>query len=274
MKTIRFIAVINIFASFCAYLWFMFTDFNLLYGTGISEKISKHWSFLTPHVHSYKFWHLTGLALIIMTVMQWQAISREKPDLIFSNRIRAAKYLIVLNQFFLALSISLKLNDAWLLSLPCSVIVLVSLLMINKKFEIHISANDCITQYITRKALGLYTGWLSYVIAYNFITTAIDEGWLYNMNSIFALSILCLVVLTIWIMFYALRTKLVSVSIGACLGLVGTFFQEKKLQADQQLVQTMHIAVLVSIILCISLSTYLTLRPKKENFGANTKQFP
>lgn len=227
MKSANQIAFLNLLFIVINCFWILILDEKKVFGNSIYETFSSNWSYLTPHLTTFNIWKIIAIVMVLTAVFYCMTLSNEKEDnKELASQVQKSGNLMIANQLFLGISMVLKLNGYLVLAYLCSIATIVSLTKLNKIFNINNHTNLSYIHLFTRISLGIYTGWLVYLLGFNGLPTLNKLLRIPNDHSLFFyLALVFLVCSFIYILCMTMKSKLSAILIGYAVGVIGTYYQ-------------------------------------------------
>lgn len=224
-KTLSFLNLVMVAINF---LWIACLENGFLFGFSFTDTIAFYPSYLTPAKFTYKIWTFIAFNMVLAAYMMYVGTQKNTLNENVVRKVEKIDYLLILNQMALGLSMTLKHNDYFYWSLMYSIICLVSVMVINKRIQIKKLTTNSFTRYFIRLGFGVYTGWLMFVIGFNFavilskLSLTLGDAFYFYLN-LGALAIICACMLA-----YSYYNYLPSVSAVLAWGSYGAYIENKQ----------------------------------------------
>ncbi|SRR5690606_16518191 len=224
-KTLSFLNLVMVALNF---LWIACLENGLLFSFSFTDTIAFYPSYLTPAKFAYQIWNFIAFNMVLATYMMYVGTQKNSLNENVVKKVQKIDYLLILNQMALGLSMTLKQNDYFYWSLLYSIICLISVMLINKRIQIQRLTTNSFTRYFIRLGFGVFTGWLMFVIGFNFavilvkLSPSIGDPLFFYLN-LFALAITCACMLA-----YSYYNYLPSVSAVLAWGSYGAYVENKQ----------------------------------------------
>ncbi len=225
MAGVRTLSVFNFLIVVLNFLWIAAIENGFIYGYSFSKTFSQYPTYLNPAIFTYKIWTVISILIIVTTYLMYYGTQRVHYNLNTSHKIKKIDYLLILNQLALGLSMVLKHNDLFIGSIICTIICLVTMLIINNRIKIHRISLNSFTRYFIRLGFGVYTGWLMFVLSFNFATLLVKLNLMQNEQLFYYGNIAIILIISIAMLSYSYIKYLPSISIVLVWGIYGIYHQ-------------------------------------------------
>ncbi|MFZ4263101.1 hypothetical protein ACFRAE_13735 [Sphingobacterium sp. HJSM2_6] len=253
MSAIRLLAIFNFIIVTVNFIWIILLDNQYVYGQTIETAVKKYHNPIAPAIYTYNIWIFIALVMILVSYIMYSSTNKAHLNFKTIRKVQKIDIMLILNQMFCGLSMVLKLNDQFIISVLCSIGCAYTLLVINRRINIRMLTSNSITRYFIRLAFGIYLGWILVVITFN--STLVFNKFLYFLDPsiLLGMSVGLLIVLVVFGSYYAIRNLLPSVIVAICWGLYGMIFQ---IQIDQLETQRIFLPLLYTLL---SISVMVTI---------------
>lgn len=221
MSTAKTLALLNCIIVTINFSWIILIDNSYFFGHSINSAISEYPTYLTPDAITFKIWSFLAANMILVGILMYIASKNEQENIRTLKKVEKIGNLLLLNQLFCGMSMVLKLNDQFILSVLCSVGCLITILLINRKIQIHKLVSNSITRYFIRLGFGVYTGWMIVIAAFNSVIIVTKYDLISNSIEMFGLNLAILVAATIYSIYYTISHNLPAVSVVMAWGVFG-----------------------------------------------------
>lgn len=253
MKNAPKFALLNFIFIFVNLAWIIAIDANRLSDFSIYSKFVQTWTYLAPHFRTFLIWKVIAISLISLSLLQLFMLKRDNFDPSLATKVSDTGWMLVLNQIFLGLSITAKLYQLTVLSWFLTAFVLISLLIVDRRFKIYEIAHISVIHFLTRITFGIYTGWMVYLLGFNGFYILVTQ-FHPNETYLFWMAVLFVIFSYSMIVFFALKYKLVALILGYTTGIIGSFYFIKYSVIHPY---TMPMLIIFQIIIGISLAVSL-----------------
>ena len=188
MSAIRTLAILNFLITSINFTWIILIDSYALFGQSLSSTLDQNPTYLSPADFSQKIWILIAAIMSTATYLMAYSTYKLHSSMKTTKNVFKLNYLLIMNQFFCGMSMVFMINDELLVSLLFSLATLWSLLVINKRLDLHKITMYSHTRYFTRLGFSLYTGWIIVMIMYTFpllyrqFNISLNQPLIYNLN--------------------------------------------------------------------------------------------
>ena len=273
-KQTAFLNLLFIIINCC---WILIIDSNKLYGISIYETFSHNWSYLSPHIATFNIWKVITIALVVAGIFYCILLNKEEElDEALINKIDASGYWMITNQLLLGLSMVFKLNDCLFIAYLCSIGTYYSLTRLNIIFRIRDFKDSSIIHMFTRISLGIYSGWFTYLLAFNGISTLSNLFDLPSNHTLyFYVSMILLVGTFIFITYKTLLCNLPAILAGYNVGVLGSYYFNLTSRNVNEFQLIMRYAFLTVLIISLVIICYLLIAKRRtiiqSKINYNTK---
>lgn len=221
MSTAKTLALLNCIIVTINFSWIILIDNSYFFGHSINSAISEYPTYLTPDTITFKIWSFLAANMILVGILMYIASKNEQENIRTLKKVEKIGNLLLINQLFCGMSMVLKLNDQFILSVLCSIGCLITILLINRKIEIHKLVSNSITRYFIRLGFGVYTGWMIVIAAFNSVIIVTKYELITNSIEMFWLNLAILIAATIYSIYYTISHNLPAVSVVMAWGVFG-----------------------------------------------------
>ncbi|QBR10956.1 hypothetical protein [Sphingobacterium sp. CZ-2] len=273
MSGTKSLALLNFMMVTLNFTWIILMDNSFFFGNSINTAISSYPTYLTPAPITFKIWSFLSANMILVGILMFIASRNEAENPRTVLKIKKIGNLLILNQLFCGLSMVLKMNNHFILSVICSSACLITILMINKRIEIHKLVSNSFIRYFIRLGFGVYTGWMIILMAFNSVIILAKFELVSSSSELFWLNVAVLLACTAYGIYYTITHYLPAVSAVLAWGIFGILIQNIKQPhfIDPDMKPYLYV-MLFACILATLYSFYLCNVRRKLQEGFN--EFP
>ena len=268
MKSAHQIAFLNLLFIIINCGWIIILDNSKIFGVTIYDTFSRDWSYLTPHQATFNIWKVISIVLVITGILYCMVLKRaDEKDILLRDKILISGNTVIINQTLLGLSMVFKLNGFLFIAYLFSIGTVYTLIILNNQFQLNDYKNPRAIHFFTRISLGLYTGWMVFLLGFNGLSTLAHHCNIHIDNTIyFYVSIIYLIVSFSYILYTCLKYLLPSIIVGYLTGILGAYYYntQQYLVTDTYM-SNMRYILLTIIVLSIGIIIYLLVRKRKKN---------
>lgn len=265
MRSANKAAFLNLIYIIINFVWLVIVDNKKIFGTSLYETFYQNWSYLTPHYATFEIWKVIAICFVTTALFYCILLRRERDeDRALAEQISSSENWIIYNQLFLGLSIVLKVNNYLTVALLFTIATFYTLNKLNYIFKIRDYKNPTAIHIFTRTSMGLYSGWLVYLMGFNGLPVL---SHLFKMRGdetiFFILALIFLLVSFSFILYKAIICILPALLVGYTAGVLGSYFYNIQSQNTDIYHQTMQYAFLSIMLISISMMIILLYRKRK-----------
>jgi len=228
MSAIRTLAILNFLITCINFTWIILIDNYAVFGQSISSTLDKYPTYLSPVDFSHKIWVLIAAIMTTATYLMFHSTHKVSRSMKTIRNISKIDHLLILNQFFCGMSLVFMLNNSFVISLIFMIATLLTIIIINKRLELHKITMYSFTRYFTRLGFSLYTGWIIVVIIYTISILCGKFSYsLSNPNIAYTFNIIILVSFSAAALFYAFKYSFPAVSSALTWGIFCVAFKQE-----------------------------------------------
>ncbi len=256
MAAIRLLAIFNFVIVTINFIWIILLDNQYIFGQTIETAVKKYKNPIAPAIYTFNIWIFISLVMILVSYIMYSSTNKTHLNFRTIRKIQKIDIMLILNQMFCGLSMVLKLNDYYFISVLCSIGCAYTLLVINRRINIRMLTSNSITRYFIRLAFGIYLGWILVVITFN--STIVLYKFVDYFNPVLLLWIcVCLLILLVAFgSYYAIRNLLPSVIVAICWGLYGMIHQIQLNQLESQNILLPVLYTLLGLSVLVTIYSY------------------
>ncbi len=225
MSGTKSLALLNLIMVTFNFTWIILMDNSFFFGNSINTAIGSYPTYLTPAPITFKIWSFLSANMILVAILMFIASRNESENPRTVLKIQKIGNLLMLNQLFCGLSMVLKMNNQFILSVICSSACLITILMINKRIDIHKLVSNSFIRYFIRLGFGVYTGWMIILMAFNSVILLAKFELVSSSTELFWLNVAVLLITSAYGIYYTITHYLPAVSAVMAWGIFGILLQ-------------------------------------------------